>query len=29
MDTLIIIIIWLIVMIGGGLTIKRWQDNDE
>jgi len=29
MDTLIIIIIWLIVMIGGGLAIKRWQDNDE
>ena len=29
MDTLIIITIWLIVMIGGGLTIKRWQDNDE
>lgn len=29
MDVLIIIIILLIATIGGGLTIKRWQDNDE
>jgi hypothetical protein len=29
MDVLIITIILLIATIGGGLTIKRWQDNDE